>query len=219
MKNFTLLGFTLCCLTFSLMGQKKDSIQFEGYYFGVQGNELLRQLLDLGNAELPDNPYFFNLDYNDASGDGFNIGLALRVDKFDQQNQFNTTTTEINDFLIRLGYHKKNQIGKRFYYSLGVDFLVDNLVNKTRTEDSFSSNVVSTETKTSGWGLGPRLTINYHITNRLIIGTESNYYYKSLKDKFNTTFESSPENNTEDELKIDRLNFVAPSVLWLIIKM
>lgn len=199
--------------------EQKDHSEFEGHYLGLQGNELLRQLLNLGNAGLPDNPYFINYSYTSAEGNGLNIGFALSSDGFTQQNGFNSVKTEIDNFSIRIGYEKRERISKRFFYSAGIDLLLDRFANLTITDDNFGSNEISTEAKTSGWGLGPRFMLNYQITDRLIIGTEANYYFKSLTEKFETVVPNFPSNNLSEESDIKKFKFAVPSVLWITIRL
>lgn len=220
MKKLFLFAILNAIFSINLVAQVElTPSEFEGHYLGLQGNELLRQLLNLGNAELPDNPYFLNYSYVSESGKGLNVGFALSSDDFTQQNGFNSVKTEIDNFSFRIGYMKRERLSKRFFYSTGVDLLIDNFVNVTTTDDNFGSNSISTEAKTSGWGLGPRLTLDYQITNRLAVGTEANYYFKSLTEKFETVFENSPSNNLSEESEVKRFKFAAPSVLWITIKL
>lgn len=220
MNRIFILAF-LSCLTFTKAAAQDqgDPSEFEGHYLGLQGNELLRQLLSLGNADIPDNPYFVNYNYISATGKGLNIGFALSADQFTQQNGFNSVETEIDNFSIRVGYEKRERLSKRFFYSAGIDFLVDRFVNVTRTDDNFGSNRIRTEAKTSGVGLGPRFTLNYEITDRLTIGTEANYYFKGLTEKFETVVVDFPTDVTSEKSKIKRFRFAVPSVLWITIKL
>ena len=197
---------------------QSDEPKLEGSFLSLQGNELLRQLMNFGDAGIPDNPYFFNYTYVAETGDGLNIGFALSADEFNQQNGFSSVNTEINNFSLRVGYEKRNHINKRFFYSLGVDLLVDSFKNTTTTTDTFNSGRVKTESTTSGWGIGPRFTLNYRITDALIIGTESNYYYRRLTEKFESDVSNSP-NNLEEESKVRLFRFAAPSVLWISIRL
>ncbi len=196
-----------------------DESSLEGHYLGLQGNELIRQLLTIGDVANPDNPYLINYSYNSANGRGINVGFALRVDEFDQQTGFSTLTTEIDNFALRVGYERKKQLDKRFVFSLGFDILIESFKNKTINEDNFNSQILTTETKTTAYGLGPRLGLNYRITDKIILGTEANYYYKELEEEFEATFDNNPTNNESDKSDLKRLNFVSPSSLWLIIRL
>lgn len=215
-----LIAVSLVILSLCSYAQEQEaSSDFKGGYLGLQANELLRQVLNLGNASIPDNPYFFNYSYSDETGKSINIGFALQADEFDQQNGFNTINTEVSNFSFRIGYEKKINLGKKFFYSLGGDLLFQSSSNTTTTDDNFGGNSVINEASSGGFGIGPRFTLNYRITDRLILGTEANYYYMSLTEKFETIFENNPGNNINDESDVQRFNFAAPAVLWMVIRL
>ncbi|MEQ9402391.1 MAG: hypothetical protein RIM99_02295 [Cyclobacteriaceae bacterium] len=215
-----IISIAMICLVagFKVQSQVSDNSDFQGSYLGLQGNELLRQLLNFGDAGIPDNPYFFNYTYVSSTGDGLNVGFALSADEFNQLNGFNNVETEIENFSFRVGYGKRKEINKRFYYSLGVDLLIDSFKNTTTTEDTFGGGIFRIESTTSGWGMGPRFTLNYKITDGLIIGTESNYYYKRQTEKFESST-TNGSNGIEEESKIKLFRFAAPSVLWISIRL
>lgn len=218
--NKILLGVLFFIFASHSFSQDQNSdFSFSGHYLGLQANELIRQLVNFGDSEVPDNPYFFTYNYNSVSGDGLNVGFALTSNSIEDNDDFSNTSTKINRFFMRVGYEKKSQISKRFYYSWGVDLVIDSDKNETINEDTFSNNKITTTSTLSGWGLGPRFTINYRITDRLIIGTEANYYYKSLTNKFEVKNEDFPEGDIEDEEDLSQFNFVAPAVLWVTLRL
>ncbi len=200
--------------------QEEDRNQIEGHYLSFQVNELVRQVLSLGTTNVTSNPYFFNYSYTAASGDGLNIGIAYSLDNFDTPNQFNNISTDIRNVSFRIGYEKKRYLGKNFVYGLGVDLTVDSEKNETVSSDTFSSSELITTSKLSGWGLGPRLTLSYQISNAIWVGTEANYYFKSLTNTFEVDFSDNPafdDNDTETEIK--ELTFASPAILWLSIRL
>ncbi|WP_462253955.1 hypothetical protein [Ekhidna sp.] len=211
---FFVMTMLITCMTY---GQEEDlnTAELKGHFLGLQVNELVRQIFSLGSTTAPSNPYFFNYNYTSATGKGFAASFAYSKDKFSNDDNFNTLTTNIDNISFRIGYEKKNLLSKRFVYSIGIDFLVESQKNETENEDNFSSQTIKTTNKTSGWGLGPRLNFQYRITSRVLIGTEANYYFKSLKEKFEIEFENNPDNNDESETDIKRLSFSSPAILWL----
>lgn len=214
-----LCALLLAC-AFAIQAQDEDRNNLEGNYLSFQVNELVRQVLSLGNTNIPSNPYFFNYRYTGPTGDGLNIGFAYTVDNFDTSDQFSDISTDISNFSFRIGYDKKKYLGKNFVYGLGIDLTIDNRKNETVNSDSFSSNEIITTDKLSGWGLGPRFTFSYQVSNRIWIGTEANYYFKSLKNSFEVEFSNDPGFDDNDrENKIRELTFSTPSILWLTIRL
>lgn len=204
-------------ITSTTYGQESEvnSNNLEGHFLGVQVNELVRQIFSLGNTSIPANPYFFNYTYTSSTGSGFAASFAYTKNQVSNDNNFSTLTTNIDNVALRMGYEKKKSLSKRFIYSLGVDFLIESQKNVTENEDNFSSQLITTTSKVSGWGLGPRLNFYYKVTDNILVGTEANYYFKSLKETFEVDFENDPSNNTETEGDIRTFTFSSPAILWL----
>ena len=200
--------------------EEAEPNRVEGHFLSLQVNELVRQVLSLGNTNLPDNPYFFNYRYIGATGDGLNVGFALTLDNISNANEFSDISTDISNFSFRIGYDKQQYLGKNFVLGIGVDLTVDRQKNETVNVDLFNSQEITTTSTLSGWGLGPRVTFSYRISDRIWVGTEANYYFKSLTNKFEQVFSNSPgfdDNNSESD--IERFTFAAPSILWLSLRL
>ena len=215
MKKFLAL-VVLALISTRTQAQEEEQADstLEGDYIGLQANQLIRQILSLSSVGTPDNPYFINYTKVGSKGSGFNIGFAYSTDKFEEQQNIVSLTTETSNFAIRIGLEKRKRLSKKFTYSIGMDLLVQSTRNETVSVNNFDSQEITTESKSSGFGLGPRLTLNYEITDNLFVGTEANYYFRSLTDKFESSL-----TNTDDSTDISRLTFSAPSVLWLIIRL
>ena len=214
--------FLVLLLAASVISNAQEDLEVKtvgGHFLSVQVNELVRQILSLGNANLPANPYFFNYRYTGVSGDGVSMGFAFTVDNVSNVNEFNDISTDISNFAFRFGYDKRQNLGKNFVLGLGVDFTVDREKNETVNVDLFNSQEITTTNTLSGWGLGPRFNFSYQISERIWVGTEANYYFKSLTNKFEQEFSSNPESNNDSETKTKRFTFAAPSILWLSVRL
>lgn len=220
MKRAFFLAMIMIIATVSYSQESEEvTNDLEGHFLGVQVNELVRQIFSLGNTNIPANPYFFNYTYTSSTGSGVSASFAYTKNQVSNDNNFNTLTTNIDNIAFRIGYEKKKTLSKRFIYSLGVDFLVESQKNVTENEDNFSSQLITTTSKVSGWGMGPRLNFYYKVTDKILIGTEANYYFKSLKEKFEVDFENNPSNNTETEGDVKTFTFSSPAILWLTLKL
>jgi hypothetical protein len=212
---------------------QKDSVQTNGaksprkssHYVGLQANQLIKQLLNLGGSTSAiNNPYLITYSVNsNKSGVGLNLSLGYTRDESlstsgDGANQIQTT---INEFFFRVGVEKKRQIGKRWLLTAGGDVVVDNESNKTESRTTFGSgNPQQTSTnkeKSFAYGTGLRVGLNFHITDKVLLGTEATYYLKRVA----VTNTSSSSFGTPKEAKQDLTKFQlnVPAVLFLIVKL
>lgn len=220
--------FIVCIVLLSArvsgIAQSSDSIK-NTHYLGFQANQLLRQLLDLGGSNTAaSSPYglIYSMN-NNQTGAGFNAGLGFTLNEFTDGDAVNKRTTDINDVFVRFGYDKKLKISKRWYASVGIDAVLDRQKNKTVNITEFSpsqKSTVTSETKASAWGLGPRGTLNFSITDKIAIGTESTWYFKSTKSKQKVTnsFSGGQTDTDTVDSKGKRFVFASPVVIFLILK-
>lgn len=201
-----------------------DSEKKATTYLGVQANQLIRQIFNFSNSNSAiDNPYLFIYSVNSKeTGVGFSSGLGFSVSQISSGDPSNKFQTKINNLSIRVGVEKKSSIGKKWLVSWGFDITHDNLKNETSNTQSFNPNntsVSTTTNTTSSWGIGPRFTLNFQITNRILLATEANYYYKSGSTA-TTASTSSPGFNNETKTSSDftRFQFTLPAVIYLIVK-
>lgn len=154
-------------------------------YFGVQANQLLNQLFNFGNSSPSiNNPYLLTYSLNsNQTGVGLNSGLGYTVHSTDEKSDPNTTRkSTISSFSIRAGIEKKSFIGKKWLASYGFDLLYNNEDDNTTTSTSFQGNSNSTGSvsNTSYFGFGPRFALNFVLSERILLGTEATYYFKSI---------------------------------------
>ncbi len=218
-----------------------DGSRKASHYLGVQANLLVRQLLNFSNTSTTiDNPYLISYAVNSKStGVGFTSGIGFTINEFSDGDQTSKRNTKINNLSFRVGFEKKSMIGKKWMVSWGFDVIRDDFKNETSNTQSFdlqnpSVKSVSTSTNsTSSWGFGPRFALNFQITDRILLGTEANYYYKSGSnstkaatsstffdfDQFgNKTLVTRSTDTPESSTDFTKFQFVLPTVLYLIVK-
>lgn len=203
--------------SFSAFSQEEQPIPSH-HYVGVQINQLIRQVFNFsGTTSSVNNPYLLTYAFNNETGWGVSFGMGYTFSESAEGDSFTRRTTKINDFFSRVGFEKKSGFGKHWILSVGGDVVVDLSNNTTTTiQGNDQTTRLKTETKNNGFGLGPRVTLNYEITDRMLVGTEATYYFKSITNKFKNSgnFASDPE--IEEKLK--RFQFGAPAVIFLILK-
>jgi hypothetical protein len=206
-------------------------------YVGIQANQLLRQLFNFSNnAGTFNNPYLLTFAVNrDSVGPGLNIGFGYSFDETKTGDAVLERISKINNLALRIGYEHKYRLGKKFITSIGIDAVIDRQKNNTesKTLNDFNKSTVTTTNKENGIGFGPRFTLNYQIMDRLLIGTEGTYYFKSIKNTNKTvskitTREFDPvtgqERNvthtdvTDSDDDFKKLQLNVPAVIFLILK-
>ncbi|MBS1680364.1 MAG: hypothetical protein JST48_01500 [Bacteroidetes bacterium] len=228
-------------LTTSVSFAQRDSTNAKvvNHYVGIQVNQLFKQIFNLSNSTtVVSNPYLINYAVNSTkSGWGLNLGIGYTVDNFNQTdaNANTTTDTQINNFSFRIGVERKVSIAKKWMLSYGFDLLSDKSNNTTNTKSEFQLNTNETDTNTitKDSGFGPRFTLNYYITPKILLGTELTYYYKAINIGQNNTntftnvtidpntgqrIVTSNTSTTDTNQKLKQFHFSAPAILFLILK-
>jgi hypothetical protein len=227
----------LACLTLNSFAQSDSSSRRFEHYIGVQANQLFREIFSVReNASEINNPYLINYSVVSArSGMGINAGLGYIFNEFKTGDAANERETTNNNFFFRIGFETKFNVGKAWQVGVGADALIDNQKNKTISNSNTGFGKISAETndKISALGTGPRLNINYRISQRVLVGTEASYYYRSRRIKENskittTAREFDPNTGTErdvtrtelsdNEDKSKNILFNVPAVIWLVLK-
>ena len=167
-------------------GDSTKPVRSTHQYLGVQANQLLNQLLSLGNNNaVVTNPYLIIYSVNSArTGVGLNMGLGYTVHSTDDKSDPNTTrSTTISSFSTRVGVEKKSLLTKKWQASYGFDLLYNNEDDHTSSSSKFqfNSNSSDSNSNTSYFGFGPRVALNFFITEKILLGTEVTYYFKSIK--------------------------------------
>lgn len=170
-------------------------------YIGLQANQLISQLLNFsGSTPSISNPYLLVYSVNSTrTGSGFSAGLGYNVQTTEtNSNPTQTNKTSINSFSLRLGYDKKSYLGRKWLINWGLDFIIHNEDNTTKNESSFQGSSNSTETRSNlnYWGFGPRAGLSFFISDRILLGTEATYYFKTINNTSHIT-------NTSTFLTID----------------
>jgi hypothetical protein len=231
------LSVTGILLSFFGYAQDNGSGKKFNHYLGFQANELMRQLVNFDDASNPvNNPYLGIYAINFAeSGFGFHAGFGFEYNMSVKQDDPGGKTTKVSRVFNRVGAEKKFTLGKRFDVKLSLDFTNsyqhDNTISPTvlvigATIDSTENNVSEKITSIGG---GPRASLLFYITDKIILSTEVMMYYNSenqkknilstqkITDTFNNIVQFSSSNfNTSSETK--KIEFTIPASLFLIVK-
>ncbi len=211
------LGSVLLLLFSSTAFAQQDSTYRKtNHYIGVQANQLIKQLFNLSNSTaVVNNPYLLVYSFNSVhTGWGMNVGLGYTYNEFKDGDAFSSRETKINNYFFRVGFEKKTNLGKKWIFSGGFDITNDN--QKNNTKNTSGGSTFETDTKSKGWGFGPRVTLNYKITDRILLGTECTYYFRAGENSLKSFSNFGPSEETSDKSK--QFLLTVPAVLILIVK-
>lgn len=193
--------------------QDSTSRKSVNHYVGIQVNQLLRQLVNLGSTSVVTNPYAVVWSANNkVTRWGFAAGLGYTYNQVKTGDPISQTSSTINNFHLRMGPERKANIGKRWVTSLGGDIVVDSERNKT-TATFQGTPSTTTETNTNRFGLGLRMTLNYAFAERMLLGTEGSYYLKFINETRKVSGQGAlPSSNLKS------FSPTLPAVVYLIFK-
>lgn len=184
---------------------------------GIQANQLVRQILNFGGSSNSiTNPYLLTYGfYSTTTGTGLSFGLGSQYSQAEDGDALTPRKTINSNFSFRVGLEKRSFWGKRWMASFAGDIIAQK--SRLMTETTFngggpSSFTTKTENTTSGFGLGPRFTLNFVLTDRLMVGTEGSYYFVGGKVKTSNTNEPIRTN------KARSFTLSTPAVIFLIFR-
>jgi hypothetical protein len=86
------------------------------------------------------------------------------------------------------------------------------ILSGTKDKTDVSSAGVTTETRSSGWGIGPRAALMYNLGGKIFLGSEATYYlmYNTSKQEFT--------NQPSSSQKSSNITLQLPVSVFLIVK-
>ena len=156
------------------------------HYIGVQLNPLIRQVFNFNNAANAAivNPYLVTYNINlRKSGWGLRVGAGYNYNSGSNDDGITKTTFKINDMHARFGIEKAFTLTTKWSAGIGLDVVYNsNDDNTTNLVRSFDTTTTATKSKLSSMGGGAMGWLRYQLTPRVLIGTETSFYYTSGTD-------------------------------------
>ncbi|MCB0820584.1 MAG: hypothetical protein KDC13_08170 [Bacteroidetes bacterium] len=206
--------------------EKGDSCRFS-HYVGIQGNQLLHQILAFNNSNQSiSNPYLLNYALNNRnSGWGFHLGAGYQFQNSGDNDGITDRKTYINNLSARIGLDRLIQLNNRWQAGFSVDGLYQANINKTETKTvNFDTLITKIKTGTNNMGGGLRSYLRFGITKHILLGTEASVYFTTGKEKLSTEIiQSLPfgggtiETKAETSQDVSNLNISVPVVVYLVV--
>jgi hypothetical protein len=122
---------------------------------------------------------------------GLHVGFGFDYNKkIDTESQI-ARETRVNDLSWRVGIVRRFKLSNRFEAGASLDFIASRNLDKTETVtvttngSGKDSTVTTVTTKATGIGGGPQLSLSFHITEHLLVGTETSLYFSATEQKKN----------------------------------
>lgn len=157
-------------------------------YFGVEANQLIRQMFNFGgNSSQVINPYLIQYALNATStGRGFTLGFNYNRSHL-KDNPVTTPRESLErNIFWRMGYDRKVNWGKRWRTVRGFDLILGSVTMLTTTS-SQSGPTLEIATRSSSWGLGPRFGLQFNLSSRVVLATETTAYLQFTTHKQSLT--------------------------------
>lgn len=152
------------------------------HHIGVQMNELIRQVFNFNNSTASNlnNPYLIVYSVNLAkTGWGLRLGAGYTRNTFSDDDGVTKRETDINDLNLRLGVEKAFKLSDKWTAGAGLDGLYSNDNDYTNSViRSFDTTTTKTNSKVTRYGGGAMAWLRYAISPRVVIGTETSFYYQ-----------------------------------------
>lgn len=207
--NYRMGSFTANQSSYSSKGETARY----NHYLGLQANQLLQQIFNFSNDGIVSgNPFVFTYSFNLVEkGSGMSFGLGYLSNKIEDLDQGSKRTTKTSDIQFRMGYEKKTSIGKRLIIGYGLDFLLNHGVDETKIDNGG----LEFNTKTNGFGFGPRMPILFRVSENVLVGTEMSWYFQ--RENTDSDFPSVP--TSESKLVHRSFNLQMPTAIFLTLKL
>jgi len=215
-------------------------------YVGVQLNALIKQVFNSSTA-IPANTanlYMLTYSVNDAkTGWGLRFGAGYNhsatANDIIYVNANNAVSTSADVLQLRLGIEKAFKLTRKWSAGVGIDG-VYNYSNSSSSSNTsyFNNNFASSPSDTvirnstavvSTYGGGVMCWLRYNVNRRVLVGTETSFYYTSGKSKqnlevtqnvYNQTTGTSPltTNSSNTNKPVSSGTFSQPVVFYILVK-
>jgi len=198
------------------------------HHVGVQINELIRQVFNFNNSTTStnNNPYLLVYSVNSVKkGWGGRLGIGYTYRSFTDDDGVNRKESNINSMQLRLGAEKAFRLSEKWSVGVGLDALYNRDNNDTRsTTKAFDTTLTVTTTKIQSYGGGAMGWLRYAVTDKVVIGTETSFYYVTGNQKQDISIASKsfgqPVTTTSSKIDndVEEGVFRMPVAIYLLIR-
>lgn len=210
-----LIATLLAIISTGLCHAQSDAVQPKkerkcDHIFGVQINELTRQILAVNNSStVANNPYLvtYNLT-NRATGIGFRSGLGF---KYSSQS-YDMTKAKSQALNIRVGIEKAFKLSDKWGAGVGVDVVYKAEDSSFGGASIYGYDISYKSNKTGG---GPTGWLRFSVSKKILVGTEMSMYYLAGNENYGSAGFAGGNSNA----KVTDFKFNLPVIFFLFLKL
>ncbi len=188
---------------------------------GVNTTFFFKQFLNFSqNNTIAVSPYVLTYKLISPRNHAFRMGVggtySNKKETFENTGQLPRTTNAYSlDFSA--GYEYRMPLSDRWLCFFGADAVTDLVSSKVIATDP--SDEVTTITKTTEYGGAMVVGIQFNISKRISLFTETSVQFTNSKSSFESTFLNNPGFNSKQVTRETSVNFVLPTSLFLAINL
>jgi len=151
---------------------KKEKAQHQVF---INTTFFLKQLINLSNQNIAISPYILGYKcFFKKHGIRASVGGSFSK-KTEFPDSISTRINNNNAIDYRVGYEFRHMFGKKWNLFTGVDFVGRQSFTGAKANSTFD--ITKTSTSTNSIGGGPFIGIQFNITKRIALFTETAFYY------------------------------------------
>lgn len=157
---------------------------------GVQMNQLIRQVFNFNNtAANNSNPFLLTYTLTHInSGIGLRLGAGYDQRSFVDDDGVSSRDGKITDMNLRAGLEKSFNLGSGFTAGAGLDFVMAQSTDDTKSLiRSVDTTKIVTKSSVNNIGGGAMAWLRYSISKKVLVGTETSFYYRTGRIKQDVT--------------------------------
>ena len=215
---FTYLLFVLA--PFAAVCQTEEAPARYTSQIGINTTFFFKQFLNFSsNSTIVVSPYVLTYKLISPKNHAFRMAVggnfSTKTETFSSGTPPRKTNTQALDFSA--GYEYRQPLSNHWLCFFGVD-AVTHLENaKTVAQDA--TETVTTITNNNSYGAGPMVGIQFNISKRICLFTETSLIFNASTQSFETKFQNSPQFNDKQTTKETTINFVLPTSIFLAINL
>ena len=220
MKKFTLLLITVLAVSFfssTLFAQDNDAPTKARYHeIGINATTFINKFISLNGNDVDLGDYMLTYKYH-IGNKALRLGVGGQFSNFSEQlsNGGGNRDSKKMEFNFRVGYEWNKQVSKKWNFYAGLDIVSG--ISETVTQTN-NSEKVSLTNKTSSFGAGPIMGIQFFINSHISLRTEGSLYYlhSSINNKEVFSVNTTLNSDTTDTANVT--NFGLPTALFFVIR-
>ncbi len=191
------------------------------HQIGVNTTFFFKQFLNFSNNNaIAVSPYVLTYKCISPKNHAFRMGLGGTFNNKTETNEGSgqpprKTNAYTLDFSA--GYEYRQPLSERWLCFFGADAITNLVSSKVIATDA--SDEVTTITKNTKMGMAMVIGIQFNISKRISLFTETSVQFANTNSSFESKFRNNPIFNSKETTKETSVNFVLPTSLFLAINL